>query len=124
MNPARAPHYLFLGFTYEADGKIDSYHILRDLHSRGDCDDFAITVLWLAANRSKARLFWWLLTRRAKIVMCRTRKGNLHVAAWLKNYGYSDNWFPHWNEELKHERIVAVPVTYIVFKLFLGLFFK
>jgi len=81
---------LATGFTYQSDGKFDSWRILdvSDLH--GDCDDFACTALYIATGSLWS--FWMALVfGSAKIHFVTTANGGGHAV--LKFAGmYIDNW--------------------------------
>lgn len=110
-------------FTYSADGKLDSYHILPEEGGEGDCDDFAITVLFNEAGRNHWRLFKNFVTGRSKMVRVFTNTGGTHMVAQHDDR-YMDNWYPYWSTELRHKRRYAWPWPVIYLKLFIGLFVK
>lgn len=61
---------------------------------RGDCEDFALTALWLLCGKSRARMHWWVLTGKAAI--WHVRSGNdPHAALWVRGRGWIDNQFQH-----------------------------
>ena len=113
-------------FTYRADKPIDSFRIIwlpaGAMH--GDCDDFAVTALWLAESR-KMRLFWFaLITGRAAIWRCITAKGGRHAILWHRDHGWIQNDLKLWTEEppkdltLQRKRWVAeVAIKFLVGKV-------
>jgi predicted transglutaminase-like cysteine proteinase len=62
---------------------------------RGDCDDFALTCIWLACDRNVAKFIWRVLvTHQYRIYMARTADGENHAV------GYADGfWFDNWTLE-------------------------
>lgn len=61
---------LINGWCYEYDKKVDNWEILRpDSQGKfyGDCDDFALTALYILEKRSLMKFWFALITRRGKI---------------------------------------------------------
>lgn len=56
---------------------------------RGDCEDYALTLIWLAEGRSMLRFWWALFTFKYVIWFCRLRGG--HVVLWVRGVGWTDN---------------------------------
>lgn len=109
-------------FKYVPDTK-DSWRVLKHPYE-GDCDDYAITVLYLI-EKGWFKVWLSLLTFKAIIWFVKDPKGQNHAVLWHKNYGYIDNWFPYWRSTLApHKKIMPVIVTTIAIKLFLGKIFK
>ena len=71
----------------------------------GDCDDFAVTALWLAEGRSMLRFWLALFTLRAVIWYVRDPNGALHLALWHRRHGWTDLWFPEWHARTPHRRL-------------------
>jgi hypothetical protein len=88
-------------FKWTKDG-FDSYRILRAPEGplEGDCDDFAITALWLAEGKSLRRAFLALWRRRAAIWRTRTDRGGRHAVLWHGRHGWIENGAPRWKPEL------------------------
>ena len=59
----------------------------------GDCKDYAVTALWVAAG-STARAWWLLLTFRAWLVVTKLPGGPTHMMLWLRGRGWIDNVHP------------------------------
>ena len=96
-------------YKYDAFGR-DSWRVLRldELGQyQGDCEDYALSVLFYVICKKSWLRFWWLLiTFQAELCGCDT-KGGGHV---VLRYGdmYIDNWTKAWVEledmqELGHE---------------------
>lgn len=94
-------------FRWRADPR-DRWTLLRHPSSdgffHGDCEDFALTALWLAAGRSWLRLWWWVITCRAMIWNLRTEAGEAHAGLWLRGQGWICNIRPWWAERCPHRR--------------------
>jgi hypothetical protein len=87
-------------FTYRADKPIDSFRIIwrPEGPMHGDCDDFAVTALWLAEWRSMRRFWWALITGRAAIWRCTLPDGERHAILWHRDYGWIENNGGTWTE--------------------------
>lgn len=83
-------------WTYKADGKRGRWKIL-DKPYKGDCEDFALTALYLLSDKSMVTFWKALLKGDAAIVTCKSPKGNRHA---ILRYGkqYTDNWF-EWRKQ-------------------------
>lgn len=94
-------------FHYRSDRR-DTWRLLRepgpDGLFLGDCEDFALTVLWLMAGRSWLRLWWLVISFQAMIWNVRTAGGEAHAALWLRGHGWIDNIYPWWGECLPHRK--------------------
>lgn len=103
-------------FRYQADGA-DRWSLIED-SARGDCEDFALTVLWIRAGRSWLRLFWMVLTMRA--MLWHTRSGGRgHVMLWVAGRGWIDNVFPSWSHSPRHPRIYPIIAPLLALKILL-----
>lgn len=109
-------------FIYRPDGRVDSFRILSAPFGplEGDCDDFAVTALWLAAGRSMARFWLMLATGRARIWRTRTPTGGRHAVLWVDGLGFIDNWTPDWRPETQHTLVRRRVVPEVVLKMLLG----
>jgi len=90
-------------FVWTAD-KVDSFRILDAPEGplRGDCDDFAVTALWIAEGRSMLRFWWALLTFRAVIWRVKGQRWVSHAVLWHRKHGWIDNQNPAWSETKHH----------------------
>jgi hypothetical protein len=59
-------------FVYTADGRLDKWRIMTAQNGKyhGDCEDYALTALYLIAGESLLRFWWLLILRKAKIIYC------------------------------------------------------
>jgi hypothetical protein len=111
-------------FKWVSDGEVDSYHIMASEGPiDGDCDDFAITVLWELAGCSRWRFLWWLVSFKGVLWFVRDPKGARHITLWVRGVGYTDNWKSGFTptEEL-HERRYPLAWPFVLFKLLVGKF--
>ena len=86
-------------FVYLSDrdqfGKRDCWFIMEERPYRGDCEDFALTVLYQIKGKSVFRMLMSLAVGRSKIHFCTAPDGALHST--LRYDGlYSDNWQRTW----------------------------
>ncbi len=108
-------------FKWTSDGKFDSYKILDEPEGplQGDCDDFAVTALWLAEGRSMWRFWMALLTFRAVIWMVKGKKFASHVVLYHRKLGWIDNQNPAWGERKDKLRFpVLAPI--VALKMLIG----
>jgi len=113
-------------FLWESDGKLDSYHIMEPESNgvlRGDCDDYAATLLY-RLSRGRMKTFWWsLVTRKAKFWMVRDPRGGLHITLEIKGVGHTDNQKSRWTPtEDMHKTLYRVPVPMVALKMLIGKF--
>jgi hypothetical protein len=108
-------------FQWVHDGKIDSFRILDAPEGPlvGDCDDFAVTALWIAEGRLMRRFWWALLSRRAVLWYVAGEGFASHVVLHHKIHGWIDNQNPTWGEK-RHTRRFPAPVLWVMAKMLLG----
>lgn len=91
-------------FRWTADTR-DRWAVLsqpdHEGYFRGDCEDFALTTLWLMCGKSWLKLWLSVVMCRAVIWHCRW-DGEGHVALWVRGHGWIDNIHPWWSEHKKH----------------------
>jgi hypothetical protein len=97
-------------FVWTSDGKIDSYRILSAPTGplEGDCDDFAVTALWLAEGKSMLRFWWAILTFRAVVWMVKGTGWASHVVLYHRKHGWIDNQNPTWGANRDKLRIPMI----------------
>lgn len=130
MTPFDALSTVNDGFDYTADRDEfrfrDVWRIMDLGKLEGDCEDYALTVLWLLAGKNPARMAWWLLSRRAKIHFHKhTERGTGHASLQYRDK-HVDNITRRWNdgEALKrrgYKHIMALPATFVALKLLFSL---
>ena len=113
-------------FTWESDGRLDSYHIMPATGPvRGDCDDFAATILAELTGRSWARFWWWLVSGKARFWLVIDPAGQRHVTLWVRGLGHTDNWRNAFSEtEDLHKPLRKVRWPEVLGKLLIGAFDK
>lgn len=93
----------------------DRFHYLSEVRDRwtvldaksgplwGDCDDFALTALWLIAGRSWLRMIWLVATLQACMWRAKTDSGIGHMVLWVRGRGWICNIYPQFGN-LKFSR--------------------
>ena len=110
-------------FTWESDGLIDSYHVMPATGQvRGDCDDYAATMLAELTGRSWVRFWWWLVTFKACFWLVTSPRGEAHITLWVRGLGYTDNWRTGFSKvEDLHKRRYPLPWPSVALKLLIGM---
>jgi hypothetical protein len=108
-------------FLWESDGKFDSYRILDAAVGplKGDCDDFAVTALWITEGRSMLRFWWALISCRAVIWYVKGTGFASHVVLWHRKHGWIDNQNPTWGANRDKLRF-PLPFPLVALKMLLG----
>lgn len=84
---------LKLGFVYTPDKKtfVDHWSVMRNRQGNfhGDCDDYAVTVLYHSLG------FWrflWhvLVTKKARLIRVRTKDGGSHIVGNLDGWWFDN----------------------------------
>jgi hypothetical protein len=94
-------------FTYRSDPKfLDYWTIMREQDGvlQGDCDDFALTSIWMACDEN---LFSFILNvmilHRYRLYFCKTATGESHMVGYAQGL-----WFDNWTREaLPKEEFLA-----------------
>jgi len=81
-------------FVYEGDGRLDVWEVLdvdKDkIH--GDCEDYSLTLIWVAENRNILKFIFALLTMKYIIWFVKTPRGVGHAITYVRKEGkYIDN---------------------------------
>ena len=86
-------------FTWVSDmdqfGKREAWYIMREKPYEGDCEDFALTVLYNIKNRSVFKMLLSMTFLQSKIHYCTAPNGVLHNTLRYKGW-YTDNWEFKW----------------------------
>ena len=89
-----AARYMREHFEYKPDGLFETWRIGR---MRGDCEDFALTTLWLLCGEDKDATRRTLLDGDARIIRTKTHQGNYH-AVLQYNGKFICNRYPTWSD--------------------------
>lgn len=108
-------------FKWVSDGKLDSYRILNNPTGplEGDCDDFAVTALWLVEDKSMGKFWWALITGKARIWYVKGDGWASHVVLNHKDYGWIDNQNMTWGENRDVLRF-WLPFPLVAMKMLIG----
>ena len=78
----------------------------------GDCDDFALTVLYLTEGKSWLRVAWVLFTFQAVFWLVKSPQNKFwprHVALWHRRHGWIDSTRREWRSDAgPHRRILPI----------------
>lgn len=121
-------------FIYTPDIKttFDVWRVMDLGHGvfRGDCEDFALTVIWYACDCSRLKFLWkTCFTREYQLHQVYDFKGNRHVV------GSNDGlWFDNWTmkalnrseffQTTKHEYVKTYFLPSMIFALITGFWVK
>jgi hypothetical protein len=83
--------YLAKNFEYKADGKLDNWRIMSKDNLKGDCDDYAVTSLYVLSNHSLIKFWFNILIFRAIFWYTKSPTGGPHLVLQFKDK-YIDNW--------------------------------
>ena len=93
-------------YVYTAD-KADRWTLLDAPEGplRGDCEDYALTALWICAGRSWWRLWWLVLTCQAMLWWTKFHgDGEPHVMLWVRGHGWTDSYYRDWSAKPHHPK--------------------
>jgi len=62
----------------------------------GDCDDYAVTALYLMCEGSLFKFWFKLLTFQAMFWFTKSPAGGGHLVLWMRGHGYIDNLDRKW----------------------------
>tara|TARA_R110002020_G_C15756666_1_gene726680 strand:- start:49 stop:447 length:399 start_codon:yes stop_codon:yes gene_type:complete len=105
----------------------DAWHIMKREPYYGDCEDYALTLLYNLKDRSILKFLFSLIIRESKIIYCKSPRGIGHVILKYKGR-YIDNIQKEWTTRgaLKADGYKLSAWLYIpyqvVIKLIFGLF--
>lgn len=104
-------------FRYQTDSR-DRWTLLNGLGPvKGDCEDFAYTILWFMSGNSWVKFWWLILTCQAMFWWTKTGSGAGHVMLWMRGYGWIDCNHPDWSAQPHYPKIFPyiAPVLALVF---------
>lgn len=99
-------------YLYDTDqyGSLDHWTIMKEPPYEGDCEDYALTLLWLMSGKSMVHFWFNIITMKVQLrrVITDNGKGVGHVVLKIGNL-YIDNWtkrFVSWEEmdKLGHKK--------------------
>lgn len=113
-------------YTWTQKGTIGaSWRIMKDTVGplEGDCEDYALTVLWLLCERSGLRFWKMLLKGDAKLYVALTQPGNLlsaHAMLWVKGKGWIESTHRTWSAAAPYKPLRSFTFLEIVLNLGVG----
>ena len=107
---------MLVTFSYKRD-KVESWDILRDGTSRkGDCEDFALTTLWLLADKSMVKFWWYLVSFQAVIWYVKAAgSGEGHAELWFRGE-WIDNIHPTWSDKAQNKKVFPYLFPLVIYK--------
>ena len=92
-------------YKYDIDqyAKREYWQIMKDHPYVGDCEDYALTLLYLISGKSMWKFWFYLITGKAQIRRVITKNGGGHAVLRFGNM-WADNWtkkFVSWEEMTK-----------------------
>jgi len=83
-------------YDKEQYGMADAWCIIRseseDGYFEGDCEDYALSLLWRLCGESDIKMWWMLITRQAGICGVGPSKSKMSHAVLRYKGEYVDNW--------------------------------
>lgn len=108
-------------FRYKVDKPFDSWRVMADDDGDwlGDCDDFAVTALWLLVGRSRAAFVSALIKGTAELWYVTTQRGTPHMTlrwrgAWICNS------YPTPSPNCRFKKVKRAPLALVLAKLAVG----
>tara|TARA_S200002703_G_scaffold46390_1_gene40236 strand:- start:882 stop:1313 length:432 start_codon:yes stop_codon:yes gene_type:complete len=97
-------------YRYDSEqfNRPEYWTIMKEAPYEGDCEDYALTLLWLMCDRSMFKFWIALITNEAQIRRVITKNGGGHAILKIGD-DYCDNWtkeFVSWKtmSELGHKK--------------------
>lgn len=92
-------------YKYDIDqyAKREYWQIMKEHPYVGDCEDYALTLLYLISGKSMWKFWFYLITGKAQIRRVITKNGGGHAVLRFGNM-WADNWtkkFVSWEEMAK-----------------------
>jgi len=89
-------------FVYRRDPGRDRWSVLTSKTGPliGDCEDYALTVLWIEAGHDVAEMHRMVLRGKAALWRTHTMPGpeHTHMMLWVKGKGWIDNTHKKWSK--------------------------
>lgn len=124
-NSAVAVREVASRFRYIGDerqyGKREKWKIMRAEEGplEGDCEDFALTVLWNIADKSMWKFWWLVCTFQAMIWFTKTERGNGHAMLWYRGR-WVDNIYSTWSDKPRHPRYFPYVAPLMALKMLIA----
>ena len=131
-----AVKYVSEKFVYLSDKKMvafDAWFVMPerpDGKLKGDCDDFALTCIWLACDRNIFKFILnVLILHKYRFYFSIAANGEKHLIGYAQNC-----WFDNWSLEAlpedqffkktKHKKLFFFPSPTVLIFMVFGLFYK
>lgn len=107
MNLDQAKEIVNRKFRYQADGKFDQWSVL-DINRttiQGDCEEYALTLIWLAEDQNIFKFLLSLILMRYVIWYAKTPTGEGHAILYNRtNKMYIDNIKKDFHTKTQYKR--------------------
>ena len=111
-------------FSYKPDGQLDNWRIMDPDNYVGDCDDYAVTALYLECDKSLLKFWWMLITFQATFWFTKSPAGGGHLVLWVRGEGYIDNWdnrlYRPKSAFSEYKFLFPWPFPFVAMKMFFG----
>lgn len=96
--------------------KKDVWTVLRGNVWRGDCEDYALGVIWLLANKSWLGMLWLVISHQAILWQSNAPNGERHMCLWYRGR-WIDNIVPEWKSKTIHKKRFPIAGFFLLLKL-------
>ena len=111
-------------FKYKSDGRLDNWRIMTEGQYEGDCDDYAVTSLFIYCDNSLVKFWWMLISFQAILWRTKSPAGGGHLVLWVRGEGYIDNWsdrmFRPKSEMSEYKFLFPWPFPFVAMKMAFG----
>lgn len=132
MNIADAVSIVGNRFVYTPDkiSLFDSWSVMKDHDGKmfGDCDNFALTAIWYACDRSIWKfILYVLILHKYRFWFCMTEDGEKHVVGYAQGKYFDNFTYKALDKEsffsrTKHRRLFVYPSPIILLYMIIGIF--
>lgn len=87
MNIEQAKQIVNSKFSYKLDDGVDSWEVLDTslAQIQGDCEDYALTFIWLAEDKKLIKFLWSLLIMKYVMWYVKTPNNNGHALVYIRS---------------------------------------
>ena len=119
MNKHDASAAVNKNFVYTSDVGGERWRIMKPTPEgklEGDCEDYALTTLYYAADKSSLKFWFYLLTFQAVIWHCVTINGTQHAQLWFRGR-WIDNIGNTWSKTRRHKLRFPYPSPLVAYRM-------
>lgn len=109
-------------FAYKPD-TVDSWRNLTyENPPAGDCDDYAVTVAYLLADKSWFKFWFDVLFFRSVFWWGYASTGSKHLMLWRWGKGWTDNIYKGWSKKNPNKHRFPMILPFAAIKMLIGKF--